>query len=204
MITEMNKRTYTLRARAKRQEETRSRIAAAAAALHEELGPRDASISAIAERAGVQRLTVYRHFPDLASLFEACSTHWLGENPPPDPRTWQSVPDAAERTRLALGALYRYYRRTERLWTYVYRDLEELPDLQGPMGKFEAYLDSIRDDLLATWAPPRELRRRLRIVLGHGVSFSTWRSLRGEGMRDGEMAALVCGWVESVLSGVAA
>src|SRR5262245_61225968 len=105
-------RRYKQSQRALSQEETRARIVEATVALHEDPGPRATTISAIAEKAGVQRLTVYRHFPDEASLFKACSSHWEAQNPPPDPTLWAEIADAHERARTALVALYRYYRRT--------------------------------------------------------------------------------------------
>ena len=77
--------------------------------LHEELGPRATTISAIAEEAGVQRLTVYRHFPDETAVFQACTAHWLGLNPPPDPSGWAAIEDPLERLKAALTAFYRYY-----------------------------------------------------------------------------------------------
>jgi len=198
MITEMKKRTYTLRARAKQQEATRRRIVQATVALHEEVGPKETTISAIAEKAGVQRLTVYRHFPDDDALFEACSSHYLKGNPPPSRDDWSGETDPSERTHLALLALYRYYRRTGRMWTSVYRDLEDIPALQSKMERFQAYLDAVRDDLLAAWSPPRGTRRQLRAVLGHAVRFSTWQSLQEEGLSDTSMAELVSGWVGNI------
>jgi AcrR family transcriptional regulator len=195
MITEMKKRKYTLRRRAEQQEATRRRIVEATVALHEELGPKDTTISAIAEKAGVQRLTVYRHFPDDLALFEACTSHWLVQNPPPSPREWEAESDPVRRTRLALTRLYQYYRRTERMWTGAYRDLDDVPALQPPMRGFEEYLEGIRDDLLAVRVPAPGDSRRLRAVLGHGIRFSTWRSLRAEGLPDAEMAQVVTGWV---------
>ena len=93
------KRTYRKKQRAELEEQTRLRITESAVALHEELGPARTSISGIAERAGVRRSTVYRHFPDEDALFTACSTHWRAANPPPDPRSWSSIEDPAVRTR---------------------------------------------------------------------------------------------------------
>ena len=78
-------REYKKRKRAESEEATRQRIAAAAAELHEHVGPARTTFSAVAERAGVQRATLYRHFPDEDALFEACSSHWSARNPPPDP-----------------------------------------------------------------------------------------------------------------------
>ncbi len=73
----MTKRSYNLGQRASSQEETPRRIVDATVALHEEIGPRATTISAIAEKASVQRLTVYRHFPDETELFKACTSHWF-------------------------------------------------------------------------------------------------------------------------------
>jgi AcrR family transcriptional regulator len=147
----MKKRKYTKTRRAEQQEQTRARIVAAAVALHEELGPAYTSIKAIAERAGVQRLTVYRYFPDDASLFRACTTHWLAQHPPPDVTAWEHIEAADRRSHAALLAFYRYYREHESMWTGAYRDVDELPALQAPMAGLEAYLDSVRDSLMAPW-----------------------------------------------------
>ena len=102
------KRKYELKARAEAQEATRARIAAAAAALHEEVGIGQTTVADIARRAGVQRLTVYNHFPDLNALLPACTAHWLGEHPRPDLDF--TIKDPAERLRAALTALYGWYR----------------------------------------------------------------------------------------------
>src|ERR1700756_5122423 len=95
------KRTYRMRRRAELEEQTRRRITESTIALHEQLGPARTSISAIAERAGVRRSTVYRHSPDEAALFAACSSHWRAENPPPDPQAWAAIEDPAKRTQTA-------------------------------------------------------------------------------------------------------
>ena len=92
------KRPYRMTRRAELEEETRRRITESTVELHEELGPARTSISAVAERAGVRRSTVYRHFPDEAALFAACSSHWRAANPPPDPRAWAAIADPAVRT----------------------------------------------------------------------------------------------------------
>jgi AcrR family transcriptional regulator len=195
MVTEMNARKYTPTRRAEQQEQTRARIVRAAMALHEELGPRDTTISAVAARAGVQRLTVYRHFPDDGSLFTACSSLWLELNPPPDSAQWQDLAEPAARCRAAFAALHGYYRRTERMWNRAYRDEEEVPALKAVMGGFEAYLDAVRDDLLATWPSAPSTRRLLKATLGHCLRFSTWRSLDREGLSDAEMANVIERWL---------
>src|SRR5690606_28863381 len=155
-------------------EQTRARIVQAAMALHEELGPRDTTISAVAARAGVQRLTVYRHFPDDGSLFIACSSRWLELNPPPDPAPWQDIDEPGARCRAAFTALDGYCRRTERMWRCAYRDEDEVRALKAVMDGFEAYLDAVRDDLLAVWPLAPATRRLLTATLRHCLRFSTW------------------------------
>lgn len=199
MITEMVKRKYTLKRRAERQKATRNRIVEATVALHEELGPRDTTISAIAERAGVQRLTVYRHFQDESSLFAACSSRFMERNPPPDPAQWENLDDPGARMRAALEAVFGYYRETRGMWSAVYRDLDDLPALQEHMVGFDAYLDGIRQDLIRAWeASSGSAGEGMREVLGHALRFSTWKSLSGEGLDDPAMARLMVRWITSI------
>src|ERR687885_2690162 len=98
-------RTYELKKRAERQEETRRRIVAAAVELHTKLGPARATVQAIAEKAGVTRPTVYAHFPDARSLLEACSGHVRAITPPPDPSAWRSISDPSDRLQTAFRKL---------------------------------------------------------------------------------------------------
>src|SRR4051795_12954052 len=99
------KRKYELKARAEAQEATGARIAAVAAALHEEVGVARTTVADIARRAGVQRLTVYNHFPDLDALLPACTQHWLEEHPQPDLQAALAIEDPAERLRVVHTAL---------------------------------------------------------------------------------------------------
>src|ERR671939_330754 len=100
------KRPYRMKRRAELEEQTRRRITESAVALHQEVGPAQTSITAIAERAGVRRSTVYRHFPDEDALFAACSTHFRALNPPPDLGAWSTIEDPTSRTKAALDELY--------------------------------------------------------------------------------------------------
>src|SRR3954468_23183799 len=124
------KRKYELKARAERQAETRRRIVEATVQLHQEVGPAKTTISEVAERAGVQRLTVYNHFPDERSLLGACSAHWIEHNPPPDPTAWAAIDDPDERMRTALSELYGFYEATEDMTGNVQRDAEVMPALR--------------------------------------------------------------------------
>jgi AcrR family transcriptional regulator len=196
----MQKRGYTMKKRAESQEATRARIVDALVELHEELGPRNATISAIAERAGVQRLTVYRHFPDEVELFKACTSHWLELNPPPDPSDWSHIADGLERCRVALTALYRYFRATERMWTVSFRDETEVPALKGPMQGFRDHLGAIAADLLRAVKPKRR-RKETAATIAHALQFSTWASLAAEGLSDTTAAALVTSWIGAAGNG---
>jgi AcrR family transcriptional regulator len=194
----MSKRPYVQRQRAERQEATRARIVQAAMHLHEEVGPARTTISAIAERAGVQRLTVYRHFHDETALFAACTSSWLERNPPPSPQLWQSQQDPSERARAALLALYGYYRRTEAMWTRAYRDADLVEALQAPMAGFESYLAGVRNDLLSAWQPPATARRPLKAALGVALRFSTWRSFALEKVADGDASDWIVRWLSAL------
>src|SRR3979490_323343 len=101
-------RTYKLRARATTQERAARRIVAATSALHEEVGPARTTVAEIARRAGVQRLTVYNHFPDDHELFAACSGHWRQAHPMPDMASVFAIEDPRDRLRKALRRLYGY------------------------------------------------------------------------------------------------
>jgi AcrR family transcriptional regulator len=187
------KRPYRMKRRAELEELTRLRITESAVALHEEVGPAHTSISAIAERAGVRRSTVYRHFPDEEALFDACSSHWRAANPPPDPSAWQSIADPEQRTRRALAAVYAFYAGTEAMYTSLLRDEELVPAVRQRVRTFHDYLDAVRASLMAG----RGLRgRRGRLVaatLGHALAFPTWRSLtRDEGLRNDDAVDLMC------------
>ncbi len=195
------KRQYRMKRRAELEEQTRLRITESAVALHEELGPAQTSISAIAERAGVRRSTVYRHFPDEEALFAACSAHWRAENPPPDPRTWSPVDDPAERTRTALREVYRFYSGTEAMYVSLLRDEPLVPAVQRRLRDFYGYLRSVQDDLAARRGLRGRRRQYVRAAIGHALAFPTWRSLTHEqGLGNDDAVELMCRLVENAAS----
>ena len=190
-------RPYRMKRRAELEEQTRRRITESAVAQHQELGPARTSISAVAERAGVRRSTVYRHFPDEEALFGACSSHWRAANPPPDPRSWAAIEDPRERTETALRELYAFYGRTEAMYTSLLRDEPLVPIVHRLLGDFYGYLGAIQDVLMAGRGLRGRAARRTRAAIGHALAFPTWRSLiREQGLADGEAVALMCGLVD--------
>lgn len=155
--------------------------------LHSSLGPAASTITAIADRAGVDRLTVYRHFPDQPSIYRACLECWTSLYPLPDPTRWQSLKDPRIRLRSALSELYAHYRANEGLWANGLRDLPRLPELaEVDRPVFEQFA-RMRTALAAGWGLRGARRRLLLAALGHALSFSTWQSLvREQGLEDEE------------------
>ena len=188
-------RTYELKRRAERQEETRRRIVAAAVELHTTLGPSRTTVQAIAEKAGVTRPTVYAHFPDARSLFEACSGHVRATIPPPDPTPWHAIADPSERLETALRELYGYYERLEPLLENVQRDAAVMP-LVAEMNAYRArQLEEIRELLVQAWPTRGGARARLRRAIGHALEFRTWQSLvRRQGCATDEAVQLMLGF----------
>jgi AcrR family transcriptional regulator len=170
-------RPYRMRKRAEAQDRTRLRITESAVHLHGTVGPARTTMSAVAEHAGVQRSTLYRHFPDEAALFEACSSHWAAANPPPDLGAWAAIEEPERRFRTGVGELYAYYARTQPMLENLIRD-EAVSDLvRERFGAFHGYLDAARDTLMAGRSVRGAERRRTRAAIGHALAFSTWRSL---------------------------
>ena len=193
------KRSYRMRKRALSQEETRQRIIEATMHLHEEVGPRATTISAIAERAGVQRLTVYRHFPDEAAVFRACTSHWLELNPPPDPRSWESVTDPWKRLRAALSALFDYYAATRSMWAASYRDVDAVEALREPMAEFAGFVTGIADDLARSLAPGKRKAAAVTVTLQHALTFPTWMDLEARSLRNPQKIELVASWLSGTI-----
>jgi AcrR family transcriptional regulator len=183
---------YELKRRAERMEETRRRIARATAELHGILGPARTTISAIAERAGVDRVTVYRHFPDDLSLYRACLEHLKEAYPWPDPAPWRAIRDPRERLRIALRDIYGYYRSVEPVWEKGLPDLPRLPALQQADAPMFEHWATFPHTLNRGWRAEGRRRERLRAFLGHALQFPTWQSLtRGQGLDDEAAVELI-------------
>jgi AcrR family transcriptional regulator len=186
------KRPYRMKRRAELEELTRRRITESAVALHGTLGPARTSISALAEHAGVRRSTVYRHFPDEASLFAACTAHWMADNPVPDMGAWAAIEDPDARLRAALDALYPYYRRTAGMMENLLRDEAVSELVRENFTGYRRYLAGARDALVHGRPSRGGARTRERAAIGHALAFATWRSLAiDEGLDDAQAAELM-------------
>jgi AcrR family transcriptional regulator len=191
-------RKYQKKRRAEQESETRQRIVEAMVELHREVGPARTTISAIAERAGVERLTVYRHFPDERSMFEACTTHYATVVPQPDPAEWAEVAEPAERLRAALLEFYRYYRKAEQMLVNAQRDLPQLPALAEVLAPRVQFTETVRRELEDRWSSKGRAQSSLTAAIGHALRFDTWRSLaRIERLKDDEIADLMVTFAEA-------
>jgi AcrR family transcriptional regulator len=186
------KRPYKMKRRAEQEEETRLRITESAMELHGSVGPARTSISAVAERAGVRRSTVYRHFPDETALFNACSTHWITLNPPPDLEAWAVIESPEARLATALDELYAYYERTEAMLDKLLRDVATVPIVDELIGAFRAFLEATVEALIKGRKSRGNARRRQRAAIGHALAFGTWQDLcRTQGLDGGGAAELM-------------
>ena len=186
------KRKYELKARAERQEETRRRIAEAAAELHEEVGIAHTTVAEIARRAGVQRLTVYNHFPDESALLPACTAHFLTVHPQPDFDAALASADPRDRVRDALGALYGWYRETEPMMTTVNGDRDSVPALDEFCRRtWDPQFEELAAALAAGFGAGRRRTGRLKALTSLALDFWTWRRLDREGLGDDDAAELM-------------
>ena len=189
------KRTYTQKARAEKAAETRRRITEATVALHEEVGPARTSVAEIARRAGVQRLTVYNHFPTERELIGACQAHWLKEHPQPDLGPLFALADPADRLRAVTAALYGWYRATESMSAKILRDAEVMPVLGEMLGEVAEQQEALIDALAAGFGARGARARRVRAAAALAVDFWAWRTLARSGLSDDEAAEVAVGGV---------
>jgi AcrR family transcriptional regulator len=166
-------------------DDTRERIVRAALDLHREVGPAYATISAVAERAGVERHTVYRHFPHLVSLFQACTAHGMETTGLPRPEAWLAIDDPLERLRAALTAMYDYWRRNERLVANILRDMPVTPALVEGSAAYQDHLGRIWQSVLEPWVTLGAAGATVQALAGNALEFGTWQALaRRYGLSD--------------------
>lgn len=181
-----------MRKRAERQNETRQKIVDATVELHQELGMTRTTVSEVATRAGVERATVYRHFPDERSLIAACTMHYFAQHPLPDPEPWASISDPEVRLRNALTEIYVFHRRTERMISRTAPELPHHPIAQEVVAPMFAHWQRVHEILIAGWMTTTDDAHRIAVVLGHAIAFSTWQSLvRQQGADEAEAVEMM-------------
>lgn len=183
------KRRYRMSKRRGDIDKTRQRIIEAAVHLHGTAGPAQTTFSAVAERAGVQRSTLYRHFPDEASLFGACTTHWLAHHPWPRPQAWRAIADPGERLAQALADLYRYYEENQAMIGNSFRDFDVMPESVQEL--MRSQLDDMRQALLEGWPDAPGDPVSPSAAIAHALDFTSWRSLTAHGLSGRDAAALM-------------
>jgi AcrR family transcriptional regulator len=200
-LKQKKRRPYRLQRRAARQAETHTTLARAAFELHSSIGPARTTVSAIAEKAGVQRLTVYRHFPDQDAIFTACSAYSFAQDPPPNPEAWRANADPQIRLRTALLALYGYYGRKRQLLANLYRDAE-MPVVAAALSRRREILAKGVVVLVEGWGGAnRKTARFVTAAIGHALDFTTWQSLvETQRLSEAEAVETMLGFVDSVRS----
>ena len=189
------KRSYVQRARAERQLETRRRITEAAIGLHLDVGPAATQVSDVARRAGVQRATLYNHFPDEQALVAACSAHWRALHPAPDPALWLAIEDRALRARILLADLYGWYRETAPMTANVLRDAQVMPTLHSVISAgLLPYLDGVVETLAAPFRTSGRHAQRVDRAARAVSSLAFWQAL--EPLGDREAAELGAGLMD--------
>jgi AcrR family transcriptional regulator len=193
-------RKYEMKRRAERQKETRRRITEAAVELHKSVGPARTTVSAIAEKAGVQRHTYYAHFPELKDLYQACMAHYREQNPGPDPSSWTEIAEPEERMRRALSEVYAYYGRTEAMMSNVLRDGPLDPEMQEGMVLLYRYWEGMRDTIADAFEASGERHEALLGAIALALDFQTWRTLvRGQGLSEDRAVELMVGMVRCLM-----
>lgn len=182
-----------MRRRAAAADQTRRRIIEAAVALYQARGPADTTISAVAEHAGVERLTVYRHFPDERLLLDACWDYWSALHPLPPIHRWEAIADPRQRLRAGLDALYIYYDAAGSLLERLLLDRARMPALADVMQPFDRWIADVRAHLLEGWGAHGRPRQWIVALIDHALSFTTWASLSRSGiLQPGEASRLLC------------
>jgi AcrR family transcriptional regulator len=190
------RRRYRQLRRAELEAQTRLRITEAAVKLHGTVGPAMTTVTAVAEEAGVQRGTVYRHFRDEEALFGACTMHWAALHPTPSPGPWLEIEDPGQRLRLALADLYHWYERAQPMLDNVFRDVPRVPAIRPAVEGFQRQLGAIHAALMRGRRERGRKRVRVAAAVGHAIGFGTWRSLvRENGLDNTDAVDLMAGMV---------
>jgi AcrR family transcriptional regulator len=170
-------REYRMLKRAEGLEATRERIVEATAALHYEQGVAATSYVQIAERAGVGPATVYRHFPTLGSLVEACGASIWEEMQPPlpenAPAVFAGLGTRHERLERLVAELDAFYERGAFRLGIAARDRDRVPELEAFLRRIEAGVEALVREAVGAGSPEATIRLVTALA-----DVSVWRSLK--------------------------
>jgi AcrR family transcriptional regulator len=190
-------RRYVMQQRAESRDATGRRIVDAAIEVRSARGG-DRTLTAIAARAGVSRLTVYRHFPDEVDLAKACMTRYVELHPPPDPAAWAAIASPATRLHHALTELYAWYRDNEAMLTNSAVDQFADPRLAEALAPVTAGFEAMQQVVSAGWSVVGAESSMVDPAIDHALAFTTWLSLcRGQGLSQVSAVALMVRLVEA-------
>jgi len=193
-------RKYEMKRRAERMRETHRRITEATVELHQTVGPSRTTVSAIAEKAGVQRHTYYAHFPEIKDLYQACTAHYLERNPLPDPSRWKEISSPEERLRRALSEVYAYYAGNEAMLANVLRDMPFDPVLQQNNVLLFRHWEAMRDTIADGFEASGERHEALLGAIALALELQTWRTLvHQQGLDDDRAVELMVGMVRCLV-----
>ena len=199
IIVPTKTRRYRKQERAVQEAETRRRIVESVVELHRTVGPANTTVTEVADRAGVGRMTVYNHFPTEADLIEACSSHWSRQNPFPDPEEWREIKDPRERLLRALNQLYKWYNETEDMMGNIFRDAPIVAALGELMkDRWWALIDRMCEILLKGRRLRGSRKTKAMATLRLALDFATWKTLSDAGIDDKDAAILAAGFVEGI------
>jgi AcrR family transcriptional regulator len=195
------RRAYRMGRRQTAVEQTRERIVAAAFDLHATIGPSRTTIRAIAERAGLQRHTVYAHFPELESLYEACTIHGINSTGMPEPDRWRAIAAPTQRLRHGLTEVVAWYRTNEQMLGNVLFDVDPTAPPPTTPDPFEVRMNALHATLIDGWPIEPDRRVAFGAVVSHALAFTTWRSLAGGGLSDHQVGTVLLGLIGGVADG---
>lgn len=192
-------RTYRQSQRAKAQEETREKIVRAAMALHLEKGVATTSYLDVAERSGVGAATVYRHFPTMGELVDACGAHVWQRIDPPRPgdavELFAGLTGRAARIERLVGELDAFYARAaDPLWSAL-RDQDRVPELAVFAGEVRAGVVALVAAALGEPAGSKPVT-----IAAAVASFVGWRVLSETGIGTDERQAIMVAMIEAALA----
>jgi len=187
---DMAGREYRMRKRAESFDATRERIVEATAALHYEQGVAATSYVQIAERAGVGPATVYRHFPTLGSLVEACGAHVYEEMQPPLPENAPAIfagfGTRRQRLERLVAELDAFYERGAVRLGIAARDRDRVPELDAGLRQVETGVEALVREALGAGCSEGAVR-----LVTAMADVSVWRSLRRVGAPPAEFRRML-------------